>query len=202
MDLVTLVFACAFESIPDPLLYSMALVESNATEFYVRAQARPEGIDYRKAADALEAIPRLVERAGGAYVGLMGVPVAVAAQYDVPPPRLLKPCDNVRLASTMLAAYRATCEHEIAPDPVGCVLARYGEATGFQGRVFAEEVMARAVTPPPKADDPTPAELISKTIVFDSAAGDDTPSALFFEVDLDRLVGAQVHVAKPLEDAP
>lgn len=187
MDLVGLILSCAFTSIDDSLLHSLALQQSGGTPFYVRAYRRPEGLDYKDATRASEAVERLLERTEGAYVGLMGVPVDTAATYDVGPRELLNACDNVRVASVMLADFRADCDAEEAADVTGCTLIRYGEATGHPGEYFAENVIFGAITTVPDDADKTEAEQVSDVLVFEEQRGDSAGDSLHFNLDLDDL---------------
>lgn len=200
MDLVTLILSCSFATIDDSLIASAAMRESGGSPYHVRAYGRTEGIDYKDEARALEAIARVVDRTKGAYVGLMGVPITVAADYELTAKQLLEPCNNIKVATAMLADFHAQCKADSAPDMTGCALSHYGKATGIEGDYFAEDVILGAIAKTDPDDDSTDAERVSDRILFQKDAPKKDGQSLFFDLDMDTVTEhSKTKIAKELE---
>lgn len=187
MDLVTLFLSCSFVSLDDDLLLSVAQRESQASAFYVRAEGRPDGIDYKDADRALDAISRLAKKADEVYVGLMGVPISAAVDYNLTAMQLIAPCDNVKIATAMLSDYRKHCEAESVSDTTSCTLSAYGDATGFHGDHFAEEIIFGALANGNDETAESDAEKISDDVLFEKESKQPGSDSLFFEVDFENL---------------
>ncbi len=200
MDLVTIILSCAFVSIDDSLIVSTAMRESGGSPYHVRARGRAEGIDYKDEPRALAAIERVVAHSKGAYIGLMGVPNNVAAEYELTAKQLLEPCNNIKVATAMLADFKAHCETEEASDVTGCALSKYGKATGNEADYFAEDVILGAIAKTEPDDDSTDAERVSEDILFKNNAPIKDGQSIFFDLDMDNITRhSKTKIAEELE---
>jgi hypothetical protein len=201
MDLMSLILSCSFASIDDTLVASIAYQESHYAAFYVRPYGGLQGIQYPDKDRALQAIARLRGSYEGVYVGVMGVPLDRASQYESDPETLLDPCHNIAVATAILADQKEECARQESGDPMSCTLRAYGQLTGFDGDYFAEHVLFDGLIAEPGEQAIDGADGNTNSISFEVNESGVSSNTLFFDVDLQRLNETSTNqVANDLED--
>ncbi|MCP4388160.1 MAG: lytic transglycosylase domain-containing protein [Gammaproteobacteria bacterium] len=203
MDLMTLVLSCAFPVVNDRFVESIAMVQSGGEAHYVRPYGELTGIKFSSTGQAGSAIDRIIERPqGGAYVGLMGVPVAAAAKYEVGPKALLDPCTNIRVGSAILTDIEAQCKAEGREESATCILARYAVMTEQEPGVFVETVLYGAIEQLNEDGSfPGPQAAEGDRVFWESNSTRSRQNVLFFDVDLGETdAESKVKTARDLDE--
>lgn len=201
MDLMTLILSCAFHTLNDDVIQSIALIESNALNHYVRPSGALNGVEYRNKDLALGAIQRLVDTRQGAFVGLMGVPIEAAAKYDIAPVELLNPCTNITVATAILREMEDRCEADGAKESFTCALDKYAVLTEMSPETFIETVLYGAIKTPDKDGVlPTHDDAIGDRIFWETNSHEGASNRLFFDIDIGQKGGGSgVKTARDLE---
>jgi len=201
MDLMSIILACAFPVVNDHFVQSIAMAQSGGIAHYVRAYGEETGMPFESVGNALRAANRMLSAPnGGAYVGLMGVPVHAAAKYDIGVKALLDPCTNVRIGTAILTDLEAQCKAEGSDESVTCILDRYAVMTEQDPAVFTETVLYGAIqTPNEDGTFPGPEVAQGDRVFWESNSTKAHQNSLFFDVDIGTTsADSRVKTAKDL----